>query len=1054
METKSLRIREEKIMMPTYRILDKDPLPGFFGPYPYNSLNNFDDKVVPVNYHSLVVENEYLQARVIPSLGARLYDLFDKINNVHVFHYNEIVRPTLEAVTGAWLAGGIEFNSLDRAGHTPDNFLPVDYKLEEKEDRVTMYIGNLNLSTNIYWLVGLTLRPGKQFLEVEIKTFNSDPLYSKYYFWSNSGESVTLASRVFIPGKHTFTQERGGLAEPFPIQDGMDVSWYKNDKMGVDAFIIDSEEDFFGYYDYDMKRGVVHHANHFQVLGKKRFTYGSCDEGLVHAPARSDKGIPYIELQSGRFRSQGIVEFIDPHFFEEWREWWYPIAKIGGISFANKDAAIYLDNKPEEVFTGVYVTKEFPNSKIKVYCGEEVFEEIHDLSPGNPFIKNYNVKTKNAKVEVFDENGKEIIRWDGREYKTKMDELVFAIPTEFKVSDRKKKSMEELWLDAQWEDKRGSRFIAELKYQRLLEMEPDFSRGLFGLAVLYYRQGKFPEGIELLKRAVKRDPSYEDAHYYLGLSYFKVGNHFDSETELWKARASLKYFSPASYQIALIKIINGEYAKAEGLLSEVLERNGKDINCLFMYAAVSRRQGKIQEALKSVRKALAIMPLYYPALAERMMCSKGLEEYKEAAAEFKRVVLAETTKILEVAKEYICAGFYQEAEEVLKMGLGNNPNGPMIHYYLGFIYEKIGKLKERDEAYRQGNSKSPDYVFPHRLEELEILRSVKETTGEPKVSYYLGNLLFSVARFKEGVEEWETAKRKGLRYFALHRNLGNAYYTIYRDAKKALMEYETAIGMDSLNHRLHLEYDEICSWRGLTEKRIVTLEKAREEIKKRSILARLFSAYLEKGEYEKVLEILTKNDFTPGEGGFYARDKFVDAHIRKGVKNLREKKYKEALEDFQQSLQFPKNLDAGAPYPPNRHEAMQRYWLGECYFALGEKGKARKNWEEIFIQKKFTPEENLYKGLALRRLGKRKEALSVFRNDLKEFSEKEKNLLAFKKIAPEYFHALNYDNMLATYYHIKTLSYLGLGRRREARVEFKKAQKITKVIPVTVYLFL
>jgi hypothetical protein len=347
----SVDYRLEKIAMGTQRIIGEDPLPRFFEYYPYTGLNDFDKGTVPISYDSIAVENEYLRMRVIPSLGARLYDLYDKVNDAHIFHYNEKVRPAMIALRGAWISTGMEFNSLDRPHHTVDNFSRVDYDVKREDDgSVTVHIGNHNLLTDVYWLVGLTLRPGRQFLETNVRLFNNGLLYNKYYFWTNTAEPVTDGGRIFIPGKRT-------QSGTFPLSGGVDVSWYKNCKYAVDAFIIDCEEDFFGYYDYNLGRGVVQHANHFIVPGKKRFTWGTSEDGLFWAPLLSDKGTPYIELQSGRFRTQGIVEFMDPLFFEEWREWWYPIAKIGGISFANKDSTVYVDNEPKgrEALIGIYV---------------------------------------------------------------------------------------------------------------------------------------------------------------------------------------------------------------------------------------------------------------------------------------------------------------------------------------------------------------------------------------------------------------------------------------------------------------------------------------------------------------------------------------------------------------------------------------------------------------------------------------------------------------------------------------------------------------------------
>ena len=1038
---------KEKITMQTYRILDEDPLPRFFIYYPYTGLNNFDDKPVPIEYDSIVVENEYLKMRIIPSLGARVYDLYDKVNNAHVFHYNEIIRPTMIAIRGAWIATGIEFNCLHRPHHTVDNFSPVDYKVVKREDgSVTVYVGNINLITNIYYLVGLTLRPGRQFLEIHVKVFNNDQLCTRYYFWTNTAESVTDMSRVFIPGKRT-------QSGSFPIFKGVDVSWYKNCKYPVDAFIIDCEEDFFGYYDYNMERGVVQYANHFQVPGKKRFTWGTSEDGLFWAPILSDKGIPYIELQSGKFRTQGIVEFIDPHFYEEWREWWYPIAKIRGISFANKNATVYVDcrkeNEKYRIFVGIYVTKEFPKSKVIVRCADQVFKEIFDLSPSSPFIKEYISKKDKVEVEVLDSDNRRIIFWNCRDYKTKVDESVFLVPAEFASEKEEKlegeRSLERLLVDAVIEHKRGRDLLAEIKYKNVLKLDEYCSRALCYLAILYYRQGRYRDAIKLLEKSVKVNPSFEDGHYYLGLSYLKLNDHFNSEIELWKARMSMKFFSPASYHIALIKVREKDFEKAEEILREIIQRNSRDIKSIFLYIAVLRRLGKLDKALEITKKALDVFPLYYPILSEWMLCTKGTEEYNEAKSEFKRVVLAKGQKVLEVVKEYINAKLFEEAENILKMAVSNGIDTPMIHYYLGFVYENIRKLSERDKEYKIGNSKNPDYVFPHRLEEIEILESVINATGDPKPSYYIGNLLFYLRRFKEAIEKWEEARRKGLQYSILYRNLGYAYYTVYRDAQKALKMYEEAIRLDPLNYRLYLEYDEVCAWLGLTNKRIRTLEEARKRIRKDSILAKLSSAYVDAGEYDKALKILMTNTFTPAEGYYGYWNIYVEALVRRGVEKMKRGKLREAIEDFLSAFKYPSNLGVGAPYPPYRHEAMQRYWLGECYLALGEREKALEVWNKVFIQERLTPVEKYYKGLILKRLGREKEAKQYFESLLLKASQRERKIIKFKKSIPsEYFIFLNYDRQLALCHCIKATAYLGLMRSKEALKEFKEARRITK----------
>ena len=1029
----------EKLDIQTCKILDEDPLPRFFQYYPYTGLNNFSDKLEPVAYDSIVVENEYLKMRIIPSLGARLHDLYDKVNNAHVFHYNEIIRPANIALRGAWIANGVEFNSLDRGHHTPDNFSPVDWKVKEWEDgSITVYIGNINLITNIYYLVGLTLRPGRHFLETSIKIFNNDMLRTKYYFWTNTAEPVTEGSRVFIPGKHT-------VDDTFPVtKDGVDVSWYKNCKFAVDAFIIDSEEDFFGYYDYNTHYGVVQYANHFKVPGKKRFTWGTSEDGLFWAPILSDKGIPYIELQSGRFRTQGIVGFIDPLFFEEWEEWWYPISRIKGISYANRDAAINVDVKLEDgafrITVGMYVTRNFPHAKVRVRLGEKVVEEEFNLAPGNPFVKEFASKDKKVGVEVLDEDGNEIIAWNCRDYRTRIDESVYRRPSEFNVGVEKEKAAEELWIDGELEERMGSPLLAELKYKQALKVDDYFSKALCSLATLYYRRGKYEEAVKLLEKALRRNIGHDEAHYHLGLCLLKLGNEFNSEVEFWEARKSAKFFSSSSYWISIIKMRNGEYRKAEEILREIVKKDSTNFKCLFLLAAALRKQGKTEEALQIIQKALEAFPLYYPLLSELMLCSE-----KEGGLEFERVVLAGEQKLLEVALEYVNACLYEDAERILRIGVSKGLDRPMVHYYLGFVNGRLGKTDEMRKHNQLGDLKDPDYVFPHRVEEEEILRSVIATTASPKARYYLGNLLFHLSRFDEAIMEWEAAEQRGLKYPILYRNLGFAYYKLHRNYERALKEYEQAIAMDPLNHRLYLEYYEVCSMAGLVEKSVKALKEASSRIKKDSLLAALSAAYVSDGKYEEALKILEENTFTPAEGYYGYWELFVEAHVRRGVEKMKKRRYEEALKDFLNALTYPRNLGVGAPYAPHRHEAKQRYWAGQCYFLMGEKEKAREMWRSILIQKFFNIDEVYYKGLALRMLGRKKEASKLFKDALKDALEMERRIISIKREIPEeYFNALNYDRRLSEAHCRKIVALLGLGRNREAMKELRKVSKITR----------
>jgi tetratricopeptide (TPR) repeat protein len=1033
----------EEVEIPTYGIEGEDPLPRFLHHYPYTRLDSFSDKPERVRYKAIVAENEYLRMTVIPSLGARLYDLYDKVRGRHVFQHVGVIRPANIALRGAWIACGVEFNCLDRGHHTPDNFSPVDWVMKERDDgSVTVYIGNLNLITGVYYAVGLTLRPGKAFLETEVKTFNSRELPTKYYFWTNAAVPVTEGSRVFIPGRHT-------VDDTFPVtRDGVDVSWYRNCKFPVDAFVIDCEEDFFGYYDYNLRYGVVQHADHYRVPGKKRFTWGTSEDGLFWAPVLSDKGIPYIELQTGKYRTQGIVGSIDPHFYDEWREWWYPIAAIEGISFANKDATVHLKVEPLgdglfEVFVGVYATASFPESTVIVNLGEETLEEKVDLSPENPYVRTFKSRSSRVRVRVLDKEGKEVVSWDGREYRTKVDATVYHRPREPEARAWERRSAEELFIDGQLEERMGSSLLAELKYEQALKADPGFTRALNSLAALYYRRGLYAKAAELLEKSLERDPECCETRYYLGLCRSKLGDPSGAEYEFWKARSCPRFFTQSSYWIAAVRMRRGDYEGAEEVLREALERNSRDLKCVFLLSALLRRRGRVEGARELAAKASEDFPFYYPLLAELALSDGTWEGFDNRVA-------AEEQRLLEVAAEYMKVGLYDDAVKVLERGVLQGVHRPLTYYYLGFAHGMLGDTGRMVEYYERGNAEEPDYVFPHRPEEEVILRSVIAATGSPKARYYLGNLLFHLERFDEALEEWRKAEESGWNHPVLYRNLGFAYHRLRRDWEKALEEYEKAIAADPQNYRLYLEYYEVCADANMHGRAVAMLERAARTIRKDRLLAALASAYLHTGKYDEALRLLEENTFSPAEGYYGYWTLYVEASVRKGLERLGEGDIEGAIKAFSKGLEYPRNLGVGAPYQPLRHEAKQRFWIGQCYHLLGESLRAREYWESVLAQKHYSIDEVYYKGLALKALGREEEAVKTFNELLMEAKKEIKNIIELRnEMREEYFYLLNFDKKLAKAYLKERIAQLGL---TQSEMDAAEVERLRERYPVNVYV--
>ncbi len=93
---------------------------------------------------------------------------------------------------------------------------------------------------------------------------------------------------------------------------------------------------------------------------------------------------------------------------------------------------------------------------------------------------------------------------------------------------------------------------------------------------------------------------------------------------------------------------------------------------------------------------------------------------------------------LELGIAYLNDGLTDEAEDVLRRFSGKNPE---ICYYLGYLQDKKGNKAEAEKLFKEGSELPVDYVFPFRLETVNILKRVSEyRPDDAKPWYYLGNL--------------------------------------------------------------------------------------------------------------------------------------------------------------------------------------------------------------------------------------------------------------------------------------------------------------------------
>ena len=73
---------------------------------------------------------------------------------------------------------------------------------------------------------------------------------------------------------------------------------------------------------------------------------------------------------------------------------------------------------------------------------------------------------------------------------------------------------------------------AATNFRQVVTRDPKHSLALFGLGRVAFEQKHYSDAIDLLQRAIASDDSVREAHYYLGLTFARVGRKEEADSQL------------------------------------------------------------------------------------------------------------------------------------------------------------------------------------------------------------------------------------------------------------------------------------------------------------------------------------------------------------------------------------------------------------------------------------------------------------------------------------------------------------------------------------------
>ncbi|MEM6629541.1 MAG: DUF5107 domain-containing protein [Bacteroidota bacterium] len=1010
-ESGSVHIWEEDLVLPTYLVDPPEKCPMFFKNdsyqgasrkiYPYPLEDDFTGKKGERTYRAVYLENEYLKVCVLPEIGGRLFYTTDKTNGYEIFYRQSVIKPAHIGMLGAWISGGIEFCVFHH--HRATTNMPVDYDLVENEDgSVTLWMGETELRHRMKWTFGISLFPGKSYLELDGRLINSTENTNSILYWANVATSVNEDYQIIFPpstefavfhAKNSFSHwpvtQEAYRGNPY-YENQIDASWWRNHPGQNSFFAHEIQEGFLAGYDHGKQAGTMLVGNPHIVKGAKLWEWGKGSYWDTHVLTDTDG--PYAEVMSGAYSdNQPDYSWLKPYEYKVFKQYWYPMRDSKGAASANLNGLLNLTMGPEGgMYLAANTTAAYEGASIVLRKQEETLytETIH-ISPASPYQATINVSglntTQGLTLDLLDAAGELLVSYSPQ---AKAMDSPLPDPVEPPLPPSEITSIEDVYLTGLRIKQFHNARIDPLPYfQEALKRDPLDTRSHLQMGIHFKENGEFPKAASHFRKALIRltknytRPRDCEAFYHLGLILKAQGKLEAAYDTLYRAAWDHAFTAPAYFHLAQISVQKGAYEQALVELDRCLMNNASHLNALHLKAAILRKMGEREAAGSLLTELIEKDPLNFAGWNEQALLSDASNPFKKLNA-FMR---DQPENYLELALQYLHAGLLDESLAVLNRAISSSSTElaqyPIISYYLGFIHHMKGNASEAHVHFSNGSQYPIDYCFPHRWESRAVLETALDMDAtDSRAYYYLGNLLYDKQPML-AMEFWEKAVAQDPNFAMAYRNLGWGYFRTLQDLEKAITAYERAVAIDSRYPRFFIELDR------LYERNGTEIDKRNQLIlNHRTTLAQHSSALVREAlvanaakDYDRSINVLTQNYFNRQEGRSGLHDIYVDACLLKAKALMKEKKWQLALESLEAADLYPENQSIGRDEESERR-AQIFFYRGFLANQMGKADEANSWFKKALEIKVDEPEYAFQQALALQNLGKQEEAAKVVDN--------------------------------------------------------------------------
>ena len=399
-------------------------------------------------------------------------------------------------------------------------------------------------------------------------------------------------------------------------------------------------------------------------------------------------------------------------------------------------------------------------------------------------------------------------------------------------------------------------------YQEAVEINEKNEEAWNNMGFLYFSLGNYLKARECYERAISINQGYREAWYNMGYLEHTLGNLNKAVFYYWKtlqidARDEVtwnnlgnalynlgKYMESIPYFMKSVSI-NSEYEIGWNNIGNALDKMGMH-----------------KFSIPFHERALKINPKFDYAWHAKGHALSSLGHYENALDSLERAIELNS----EYADTWYWRGYtlyklerYEEAIESLKMAIKIEPNVKSFEL-LGDIYSYLGyygeSLKYYEEALKYGNSEEKARVYIKMGKYEEALKFVDNLTK--------ANIFYKLGRYEEILNIEESSQDLDYMKCLALEALGR-----YEEALKIANKYKSEKFM---KEKKFIEF-------------LIKNSKLSLDVNDREYIMRIGAALLNKGEYNKAIEIF--REIKTKESYYFLGESYIAlGKIKKGIKYL------------------------------------------------------------------------------------------------------------------------------------------------------------------------